>query len=637
MEFTLIAVVGVIAIVAVAALAERIGVAAPLVLVIVGIGLSFLPGLPKIEIGPQWVLAGVLPPLLYASAVHMPAIDFRRDFTAISGLAVLLVAVTTLCCGLVFGSVLPGLGLAAAFALGAIISPTDAVAATAIGKRLGLPSRLLTILEGEGLVNDASSLVLLASAVGAITGTVVLWRIGTEFGYAVVLAVVVGFVVAMASMWVRSLLADSVLNTAISFVVPFLAYLPAEEAHASGVLAVVVAGLVAGHQSPRYLRAQDRIAETVNWQTIAFLLESGIFLLMGLQLKTLLDQVGAGLGRAIWIGLAASLLVIVLRMLFVAPLVSVLRLEARRAEGMGAVLDSMLARVEQLELGRRMTVRRKERFSQTIVRKKADAEFAVAESFGWRGGVVLAWSGMRGAVTVAAAQTLPAGTPLRAQLLIIAFVVALTTLLVQGLSLPGVIRAVKVPGDDAAVDRAEYAELINGLAGQVRNELSDPDLAMADGTPYASDVLDTIRANFDRMLPGEADDAAGSGDLMRHREQYRLLMLHVLAAEQAALLDLRSVGSYSSRTLTRAQRALDLEEARLQQIPDFTDLRAGRPGPASRHLRSGRRRTARRRTGRGHAFRSDRSRRWPVKDRRARPPRSQPSPSPRPLPRGYPR
>ncbi|MFG3148807.1 cation:proton antiporter [Streptomyces sp. NPDC048243] len=173
---------GVISVVAVAAASRRVGVAAPLALVVVGIGLSFLPEVPHIEVEPELVLTVVLPPLLYASAVHMPVIDFRRDIKTILRLAVLLVAVTTLCEGYLFAWLLPGLGLAAAFALGAIISPTDAVAATSIGKRLGLPSRLMTILEGEGLVNDASSLVLLASAITAMTSSVHLWRVGADFG-----------------------------------------------------------------------------------------------------------------------------------------------------------------------------------------------------------------------------------------------------------------------------------------------------------------------------------------------------------------------------------------------------------------------------------------------------------------------
>lgn len=256
MELIIIAVAAVVAIVAVAAISERIAVAAPLSMVVVGIALSFLPGLPKIQVDPEWILAGALPPLLYATAVHVPAHDFRRDFKAIAGLAVPLVVLTTICCGLLFHALLPGLGLAFAFALGAVVSPTDAVAATSVGRRLGLPSRLLTIIEGEGLVNDASSLVLLGSAVAATTGTVHLWKVGLDFLYAVAVAIVVGLVVGYANIRVRPLLKDPVLSTAASFVIPFLAWVPAEELDASGVLAVVVAGLVTGHLSPGELQGQ---------------------------------------------------------------------------------------------------------------------------------------------------------------------------------------------------------------------------------------------------------------------------------------------------------------------------------------------------------------------------------------------
>jgi monovalent cation/hydrogen antiporter len=203
MELTVVAIAGVAAIVAVAAVSRRIEVAAPLSLVLVGIVLSFLPRLPEINVDPKWILAGALPPLLYATAVRIPVQDFRRDFKAIAGLAVLLVLVTTICSGLLFDALIPGLGLASAFALGAIISPTDAVAATSVGRRLGLPSRLLTILEGEGLVNDASSLVLLSSAVAATTATVHLWKVGLDFVYEVAVATAVGLVVGYLDVRIR--------------------------------------------------------------------------------------------------------------------------------------------------------------------------------------------------------------------------------------------------------------------------------------------------------------------------------------------------------------------------------------------------------------------------------------------------
>ncbi len=570
MELTIIVIGGVVAIVAVASLSERIAVAAPLSLVVVGIALSFLPGLPEIQVDPEWILAGALPPLLYATAVRMPALDFRRDFKAIAGLAVLLVVLTTVCCGLLFNTLLPGLGLASALALGAIISPTDAVAATSVGRRLGLPSRLLTILEGEGLVNDASSLVLLSSAVAATTMTVHLWKVGLDFVYAVVVAVAVGLVVGYLNVRIRSLLKDPVLSTAVSFVVPFLAWVPAEELGASGVLAAVVTGLVTGHQGPGVLAARDRLTETVNWETIAFLLESGIFLLMGLQLKTLIDQddaAGLSAGQAVWIGLAAAALAVLLRMMFVAPLVAALRHDAARGASAKPELERMQSRVADPQLAQRFSPRRVARIGQRVTRLLADIDFYVAEGFGWRGGVVLAWSGMRGVVTVAAAQSLPDSIPYRPQVVLIAFVVAATTLLVQGLTLPRVIRALKISGDDAAADRAEYADLVTALSGTAAAVLDDPALCLPDGRPYDETVLDRVREDALARGGFAAPPAAGT---VSPREQYRGLMLQILAAERAELLAVRSEGGYTSRTLTRAQRALDLTEATLQQIPDLT-------------------------------------------------------------------
>ncbi|GAA4083146.1 cation:proton antiporter [Nonomuraea soli] len=569
MELTIIAVLGVISIVAVAALSRRIGVAAPLSLVMVGLVLSFMPGLPHIEIEPEIILTVVLPPLLYAAAVHMPAIDFRRDFKAIFRLSVVLVAVTTLCSGYLFAWLIPGLGLAAAFALGAVISPTDAVAATSVGKKLGLPSRLTTILEGEGLVNDASSLVLLASAVSALHTSVPLWRVGTDFAVAVVIAVLVGAFVGLASVFVRSRLTDTVANTALSFVVPFLAFLPAEELGASGVLAVVVAGLVNGNLSPRFIRARDRLAENTNWMTISFLLESAIFLLMGLQLRTLLDQTDDAhlpVAGTIGIGLLAALLAIAIRALFVAPLVSSLRHDADRAESYRSVFDDLADQLARGELPRRFDrgpgKKDPERLRKRLDQRKRDNEFFINERFGWRGGVVIAWSGMRGAVTVAAAQTLPPDTPFRPQLLLIAFIVAVTTLLLQGLTLPWVIKKVRVPADDTSADRAAYVELLEDLSQRAAEVLDDPGLARPDGTPFEPVVVARVREETAvRRVP----PTGTVPDDVDPREQYRELSLLVLSAEQDELLRVRSMGAYSSRLLTFAQDRMDRRLAQFQQ------------------------------------------------------------------------
>ena len=574
MELTVIAVVGIIVLIGVAAISARIAVATPLSLVVVGIGLSFLPGLPTITVRPDTILAGALPPLLYAAAVQMPVVDFRRDFKAIAGLAVPLVVITTVCTGFLFHSLLPGFGLAFAFALGAIISPTDAVAATSIGGRLGLPSRLMTILEGEGLVNDASSLVLLAAAISATTATVHLWKIGVEFVVSVVVSTAIGIVVGYVNVRLRSLLADSVLSTAASFAVPFLAWIPAQALGDSGVLAAVVAGLVTGHLGPRYLPARDRLLATENWQTLAFLLENGIFLLMGLQLKTLVNDAGTGgisVSEAVWIGLAACGAAIALRMIFTAPLVAMLRHDAHEAVAQRSQLEQMQSKVsdpDDPDISRRVSGDRLERLMLRITRRLGDLDFFVAESFGWRGGVVLAWSGMRGVVTVAAAETLPEDTPLRPQVILIAFVVAGTTLLAQGLSLPFVIRSLHIPGDDPAADRSEYGRLVSELSAKAADALEAPGLTLPDGSHYDADVLARVHeAITSRITFTEPEDKAEG---VNPRDQYRELMLVVISAERVGLLAARSEGRYSSRTLGRAQQALDVMESNLTQMPGLS-------------------------------------------------------------------
>jgi len=564
MDLTLVAVVGIAGIVSVAAFSQRLGLAAPLGLVVVGAALSFVPGVPDVEIEPELILTVILPPLLYSAALNMPAQDFRRNVKAIGGLAVLLVVVTTAGAAALFHLLIPDLGWAACFALGAVVSPTDAVAATSVGRRLGLPSRLLTVLEGEGLVNDASALVLLRSAIAAMAGAVSLWHVAGDFLFSVVVATVIGIVVGTVNVRIRGLFEDSVFNTAVSFILPFVAFVPAEEFGASGVLAVVVTGVVTGHLSPRHLRAVDRVTEALNWRTVSFLLESAIFLLMGLSLEHLLDEVDeAGLpsGHGLAIGLVASAFVIVVRMLFVVPLVAVLERDERRAAEIRPVLARRREKLARHYAHVKVSHRRRAHIRRRFDRAAADADFLVTETLGWRGGVVLAWSGMRGAITLAAAQSLPVDTPYRAELILIAFVVAMTTLVLQGATLPMVIRLVRIPGDDEERLRSEYGGLLSVLA-------ESGDKALTAAAPEAEpDVVERVRSD---SLIGTHEEIGSSPDPEHdeRREQYIRLRLLTIAAEREALLDARSRGTYSSQTLGAAQRRLDLEEARLQALSE---------------------------------------------------------------------
>jgi monovalent cation/hydrogen antiporter len=312
-EALVVGVLGLLAIGATTALAERLGLAAPLLLVAFGIVVSLVPGVPTVVVDPEWILVGVLPPLLYASAVAMPAMDFRREFAAISGLSVLLVLLSAGVVGLVLDLVVPGLGLAAGIALGAIVSPTDAVA-TSIVRRVGVTPRVVTVLEGESLRGDATALVVLRAAVAAAAAAVSVGAVALDFAVSVVVAVVVGFVVGKAALWLRSRVRDATVSTVLSFATPFVASVPVEQLHASGLVAAVVAGLVTGQGALAHLPPRHRIADAQNWRTVAFVLEGGIFLLMGLELTAVVGGLKAEADGAValGIGLAAAVLAVVL-------------------------------------------------------------------------------------------------------------------------------------------------------------------------------------------------------------------------------------------------------------------------------------------------------------------------------------
>jgi CPA1 family monovalent cation:H+ antiporter len=563
-------VIGIAVIVASAAFARRLGVAAPILLLVIGVGLSYLPGVPKIDLPPEFVLDVLLPPILYAAAIKLPYVDFRRNLGTILSLSVVLVLVTAFGTGFVLFHVLPDLILPAGIALGAVLSPPDAVAATAVGRRLGLPPRILSVLEGEGLVNDATALVLLTTAAGLVTGEQSgnAFVISGDFVYAVVVAAVIGLVVGMVTVAVRARLDDPVLATAISLAVPFLAFAPTLVAHASGVLAVVVAGLYTGYANPGSFSVVTRTADRINWNTIQFLLENAVFLLVGLQIRSLVDQANEdpslSLGATVGLGLLATALLIALRFLWVGPLVLLLRLREHRAEA--RTLQSLLHLQHQLtqpthgRWRRRITVLRRR-----YARRRADLEQLRRESIDWRSGVILGWSGMRGVVTLAAAQSLP-DVAYRPQLVLIAFIVAVVSLLLQGVTLPPLIRALRINGIDETADQKQLASLLDDLSFHGLAVLDDPGSAVDGVDDVDPEIIERVRqASY---LRAEAAWERGhSGDLPLEATPHRLfrrLRLAVVDAEREHLLELRRQGVYPPRIEDRAQALLDLEETRLR-------------------------------------------------------------------------
>ncbi|MBO3087874.1 cation:proton antiporter [Cellulomonas dongxiuzhuiae] len=569
MDPVVFAVLVVLVIVAVTSFAPRVGVAAPLLLVLIGMGVSLLPFVPPIEVEPELILAVVLPPLLYSSATNMPTMDFRRDFRTISAFSVVLVGVSAVVVGFVLERLVPGIGLATGIAVGAVVSPTDAVA-TSVVRKAGVSPRIVTVLEGESLLNDASALVLLRSAIVATAGTVSLWGVAGDFVYAVVVAVVVGYAVGRLHVWARGHLSQTTSNVALSFVVPFVAFLPAEHLGASGLVAAVTAGLVTGSAAPRALRARDRVTEHAVWRTIELLLEGAVFLVMGLEVFALMEDVEHAHGSvwtALGLGAVTATLVVALRSVFVAWSVWEL---ARRADRNPQVRDWLTHAQARLDAGETVTPppgRRRRRAAargsdagRLVRRRIADIDYLAAERFGPREGVVLVWAGMRGVVTLAAAQSLPSDTPQRSLLVLVAFVVAAGTLVVQGATLPWVVRRLELTGREED-DREALAALRAELRRAAVERLDDPRLRQPDGTPYPPSAVEQVR---ERVV---APDAAADEDAepaTRDRATDLRLQLLVLQAQRAELLRLRDLGTYPSAALQRALTELDAVQIGLE-------------------------------------------------------------------------
>jgi CPA1 family monovalent cation:H+ antiporter len=576
----IIAVAGIGLVVVTTILAPRTGVAAPLLLVLLGIGISFLPFVEAIQIEPEWILGGVLPPLLYAAAVNVPVVEFRRDLRVISGFSVILVVVSAVVVGLAMHMLIPGLGFPLGLALGAIVSPTDAVA-TSIVRRAGVSPRIVTILEGESLLNDATALVLLRAAVVTVGATVSVWLTLGQFVYSVVVAVLIGWVIGRLNILARSRISHVASNVAVSLTVPFLAYIPAEQLGASGLVAAVVAGLTTGAAAPKALAAEIKVTEAAVWNTVELVLESGVFLLMGLEVFALVEDVvhaHDSISVAVSLAVLAATIVIVLRALFVVGSLWLLhRRERRRAHAQGwlsdvkdKLQDGVIPVAARFE-GAKKTARRlrlqpraHQRWQLMLQRRLADLDYLASERLGRKEGIMLVWAGMRGAVTLAAAQTLPHATPHRSLLVLIAFFVAAGTLLVQGVTLAPLARRLGLT-DHALVSSEQAAELRASMIQAAATRLEDPDLRRADGTQYGEDSLAVVRRRLVRLSQPSPDGTDVAAEFIE-------LNLVVLQAERDEVLRLREIGAYPSSFLEDVLRQLDAEQIGLTLRQDLSDL-----------------------------------------------------------------
>lgn len=514
------------AVVVLATVARWIRLSAPLLLVAVGAAVSFLPFMTyPFEVDPEVILLGFLPPLLFAAASNTSLIDLRRERRQILQMSVLLVIFTAFGVALVVWKLLD-VPFAAAVALGAVVAPPDAVAATAIARRIGLPRRVVSVLEGESLFNDATALVTVNTAKGLIAGgagAATAFTAGRDFLWASIGGAAIGFIAYLLVAWVWRHVTDTVTIVALSFLSPWIAYLPAEGLHASGVIAAVVCGVATSHAAPKIQTAQSRVSERLNWASLTFLLENMVFLLIGLQTHTVVQGVvdsDRGFVSTVLIAMLILLTVMGLRPLW--------------------LLGSEI-------------VSRRLGWSSTAM---SGREIAIAS-----------WAGMRGVVTLAAAFLLPHDAPHREAMVFIALFVTVGTLVLQGFTLGFVSRRLELHGPDPREDALQTAQLTQAAvnAGNLRleEELDNSEFEVPDQVLASLRQQGARRANLAWERLGHNDSASETPS-----DAYRRLRSAMLDAERTKVLKLRDKGIMDHEVLQEVMQLLDVEESMIARVQD---------------------------------------------------------------------
>jgi CPA1 family monovalent cation:H+ antiporter len=511
-----------VAVALLARVAGMLGVPYPIVLVPGGLAIGFIPGLPEVVLEPSVVFFLFLPPLLYSAAFFSSPRDLRRNAAAISKLALGLVLVTMCAVAVAAYLVVDGLSWPAAFVLGAIVAPTDPTAATAVFRRLGVPERILTTLEGESLVNDGVALVAYRLAVVAVlTGGFSLWHAGLEFLVAGAGGVVIGIVLGWLVARLRRRLDDPPVEISISLITPFAAYLAAEQLGVSGVLATVTVGVYLGWQSTGLFQPGTRLQAYAFWDVLSFLVNSTLFVLVGLQFPAILTALGPNLWHAVGAAAVVALVVIAVRLAW-----------------------QFAVNLPLRELGRREPV-------NINVRER----------------VMIGWSGMRGGISLAAALSLPlqvpggAPFPLRDLIIFVTFGVILSTLVVQGLTLPALVRRLGLaePAEDEQEEARARVKAAHAALARIEEVAAEEDLS--------EEVVERLRGVYEyrahhAAAPLERDgQREGAAD---QAEDYARLRSELLSTERAVIVELRDRGELDGEVLRRIERDLDLEESRLE-------------------------------------------------------------------------
>jgi CPA1 family monovalent cation:H+ antiporter len=510
----------------IAAVARRTPVPAPLLLVAVGLAVSSVPGVPDYTLDPHIVLPLLLPPLLHTAATDSSYLDLRAQLRPVALLSVGYVLFATCAVGWALYLLVPDLPLTAALVFGAVVAPPDAVAATAVARRVGLPSRITTILQGESLLNDATAITAYRVALAAAVGEGATWAGGIgEFLLAAVGGVVVGLVLMVPIHWIRTHVKEALFQNTLSLLTPFVAYAVAEQVHASGVLAVVVVALYLGHRAWEVDFA-TRLQEEAVWKMVAFVLESAVFALIGLQLPVVMRGLGEYEGvLAAWYAVAVFLVVVAIRFVWVYPATFLPRL--------------LSARIREREA------------SPT-----------------WKGPFVVAWAGMRGVVSLAIAFSIPLTLhdgeepfPHRNLILFLTFTTVIGTLVVQGLTLPPLIRLLKFPGRDAQAETLAEANAQAQASRAAERRLDE--LLTDERNALPAPLADRLRIVLERRRNavwerlGQANPVTGESV----DDTYRRLSREMISAEREVFVKLRDGRYIDDEMLRTLLRRLDLEEA----------------------------------------------------------------------------
>jgi monovalent cation/hydrogen antiporter len=514
-----------IVLVALVTVAQRLNVSYPIVLVIGGLVLALFPRLPEVRLQPDIVFLVFLPPLLYWDALNSSWRDLRDNWRPIVRLAIGLVFTTTMAVTLVAHFML-GFLWAPAFVLGAVLGPTDTVATAAILERFGLPRRLLAVVHGESLLNDASALVLYETALQVThTGKYVWGSVSMGFGLAAGGGVAVGLAIGWLMLRLQRLASDSLVRSTIGLLIGFAAYLPADALHVSGVLAVVTAGLYLSWEDPRIMSAKTRLQSIATWEVMTFLLNGLLFILIGLQLRPIVKSFSAESFRSIIIGcLLVTGTVILVRILWA--------------------------------------------FISAYIRRLFGGGLRTSDPYpAWQRPTLISWVGIRGGISLAAALAIPTSLangspfPRRNEILILTFAVILATLLVQGLSLPRLLRWLNFPADGA--EQAEEQRARKAITGVALHYLaSAPEGDEIHGRAIKQ-LQDTYRNRTE--LFEIAREACADHPEARYMKQLISLERELIEIQRKTLIDLRDSRAISDAVLRRFQVLLDLEESRLEE------------------------------------------------------------------------